>query len=667
MEQFPLMRLAVLVAVLVGSVSLAEAGQARRPGPQAAAPATDPIAEAYNEFLRARLIEDDDVEGAIAAYKRAMSLDPTAGSIPTDLADLYLRENRPNDAQVMAEQALSITPTNHKAHRILGTLYATRAGGAPDSTATPRLTQEENLKKAVEHLERAIESPMVSDASLRAMLGRLYMATGAPDKAIPLFTELVKQETGWQEGPALLAEAYSAAGRAPEGVAWLEAAAPEDPRLYATLGRAYATGRRWADAAAAYELALKASPRSLDIRRSLGESLLNTDSRADALRAREVLREALTLRGTDERALYLLSGAEMAAGDFEAAEGAARRLVAQNARNAQGYSALAQALGAQNRYQPLVDALAPAIQTFRGTPGGNTALRLLLPHLGFAYQQLGQHDKAIATFEDARRISPNDPALLGYLIQAQMAAKNYTAAGELARAGRVQNPNDVRLARLESLALRRSGKVAEGLAVLEDLVRRSGDDIAVHLALAQGYVDADRGVQAVKVLQEAQGRFPDETSVVFELGSVFDRLKRPAESEAAFRQIIAKEPTNAPALNYLGYMLAERGERLGESVDLLKRALAIDPDNGSYLDSIGWAYFKDGKLDLALDNLKRAAEQLISNSVVQDHYGDVLLKLGRFEAAIGAWTQALSGDGDSIDRGEIDRKIRAARQKLPKR
>jgi tetratricopeptide (TPR) repeat protein len=114
-------------------------------------------------------------------------------------------------------------------------------------------------------------------------------------------------------------------------------------------------------------------------------------------------------------------------------------------------------------------------------------------------------------------------------------------------------------------------------------------------------------------------------------------------------------------------MLAERGERLNESVDFIKRALAIEPENGSYLDSIGWAYFKDGKLDLAHDNLKRAADQLLTNSVVQDHYGDVLFKLGRFDDAIGAWTRALSGDGDTIDRGGIDRKIRSARQKLPKR
>src|SRR6185369_6719311 len=198
------------------------------------------------------------------------------------------------------------------------------------------------------------------------------------------------------------------------------------------------------------------------------------------------------------------------------------------------------------------------------------------------------------------------------------------------------------------------------------IARTHANDPDAVVALAQGYVDANRGSQATKLLQDAQLKFPDAGTIALELGAVLDKQKKYSESEAVLRQLIAKEPNNAIALNYLGYMLADRGERLAESVDYLKRALAIDPDNGSYLDSIGWAYFKDGKLDLALDNLKKAADQMTTNSVVQDHYAEILFRLGRYNDAILAWTRALAGDGDSIDRGDIDKKIRSAKQKLPK-
>jgi tetratricopeptide (TPR) repeat protein len=171
----------------------------------------------------------------------------------------------------------------------------------------------------------------------------------------------------------------------------------------------------------------------------------------------------------------------------------------------------------------------------------------------------------------------------------------------------------------------------------------------------------------VKTLQDAQQKFPADTTIPFELGAVLDKQKRFADAESAFRQVLSKDPEHAPALNYLGYMLAERGERLDESVDFLKKALEIEPDNGSYLDSLGWAYYKADKLDLAVTNLERAAEQLQTNSVIQDHYGDVLFKLSRFDDAIAAWNRAIVGDGDSVDKASIDKKIRSAKQKLGKK
>ena len=328
---------------------------------------------------------------------------------------------------------------------------------------------------------------------------------------------------------------------------------------------------------------------------------------------------------------------------------------------------LSEALEEQKKFQGVVDALAPAVAQFRGTANGAFALGSLLPHLGFAYQELGQYDKAIQTFEDARKLAPNDGMMIMYLVRAQMAAKNYTAAVDTVRAARVQSPDELRLASLEATALRRGGKVDQGVAAMEEFFRRKQDDPDAYVAMSQVYTDANRGAQAVKVLQDAQSKFPAETGIAFELGTVLDRQKKFAESEAVFRQLLSKEPDNAPALNYFGYMLAERGERLNESVDYIKRALAVDPDNGSYLDSIGWAYFKDGKLDMALEQLQRAAQMLATNSLVQDHYADVLFRVGRYDDAIAAWMKSLSGDLDSVDRGDLDKKIRSAKQKLPKK
>jgi tetratricopeptide (TPR) repeat protein len=175
-----------------------------------------------------------------------------------------------------------------------------------------------------------------------------------------------------------------------------------------------------------------------------------------------------------------------------------------------------------------------------------------------------------------------------------------------------------------------------------------------------------RPSEAIGVLQDAAARFPRETSIRFQLGAVFERQKRYADAERVFRQVIAEDPEHSDAMNYLGYMLAERGERLQESVELVQRALALDPGNAAYLDSLGWAYFKLNRLDLAQDPLRDASARMRTSSVVQSHYGDLLFKRGQYREAIEAWERALAGDGEAVSPGDIEKKIRNARRKLGK-
>ena len=272
--------------------------------------------------------------------------------------------------------------------------------------------------------------------------------------------------------------------------------------------------------------------------------------------------------------------------------------------------------------------------------------------------------RAVATFEEARKLAPNDPTLTGYLIQAQLAAKNYTAAAELARAGarRPARRSAARAARGE--ALRQSGRADQGVALLEGVVQKHSGDPEAYIALAQVYSDANRGAQAVKLLQDAQAKFPGRDLAHLrargrarEAEEVLRRRKPSSGSSSR------ASPTTPPRSTTSATCWPSAASSSTSRSGLIKRALEIEPDNGSYLDSLGWAYFKSGKLDLAEEHLKRAADQLVTNSVVQDHYGDVLARLGRFDEAIAAWNRALSGDGDSIDRSDIDRKIRSARAK----
>ncbi len=225
-------------------------------------------------------------------------------------------------------------------------------------------------------------------------------------------------------------------------------------------------------------------------------------------------------------------------------------------------------------------------------------------------------------------------------------------------------PDSLALTRLEAQTLLEQGLVNDAVVVLEEARTQHADDPVAHVALAGVYSEHDRVDDAVSVLVAAEELFPDSSFIAFQLGAVLERNQRFSEAEGAFRRVLAHSPDDAPTLNYLGYMLVERGERLDESVDLITRALALDPQNGSYLDSLGWAYFKQNRLELAEEPLRQASEQLPENSVVQDHWGDLLFRLGRYTAAIEAWQRALSGDAATVDLRAVESKIEDAEARL---
>jgi tetratricopeptide (TPR) repeat protein len=167
---------------------------------------------------------------------------------------------------------------------------------------------------------------------------------------------------------------------------------------------------------------------------------------------------------------------------------------------------------------------------------------------------------------------------------------------------------------------------------------------------------------------------PDEKAYLwFVWGSVLEREKKYDQAEAMFRKALAGDARNPMVLNYLGYMLADRGVRLEEALTLIKKAVELEPQNAAYLDSLGWAYFKLGNYELAEDNLRRASERLRSDPTIQDHLGELYAKTGRlklaafhWERAITEWNKSAPADVDQSDLQRAQKKLESAKVKLAK-
>ncbi len=196
----------------------------------------------------------------------------------------------------------------------------------------------------------------------------------------------------------------------------------------------------------------------------------------------------------------------------------------------------------------------------------------------------------------------------------------------------------------------RAGRTAPAVAAAEAALAARNSTPEGAFALADIYQEAKRHDAAIALLNGLVAKAPGDDELAFRLAAAYESAGRVAEAERVFRALVARDPLHANALNYLGYMLANRGLRLTEALSLIDRALAADPGNPAFLDSRGWALLKLGRAADAEAPLRTAAEALRSSSVIQSHYADVLSALGKRGEAADRLELALAGDGVDVDR-----------------
>ena len=290
--------------------------------------------------------------------------------------------------------------------------------------------------------------------------------------------------------------------------------------------------------------------------------------------------------------------------------------------------------------------------------------------LATAQEGAGQPAAAIATLEQLLGVNPafyRGHVRLAETYEREQRWKDAAAAYARAQA---LNPRAGALTSRRAAALLNGGDAEEARGLVEKAVAAAGTD-APDPMLLYLLAEAQRATRQLDSAEATARRLlasaPDDVRGLHVMALILQDKGDTAGAERSLRSLIALDPMDANALNSLGYMLAERGERLDEAVELLQRALKIEPDNPAYLDSLGWAFFRQGRIDLADPPLTKAAASLADSSVVQDHLGDLRFKQQRWADAVAAWERALAGDGQSIDRVAIEKKLRDARGRLEPR
>ena len=243
-------------------------------------------------------------------------------------------------------------------------------------------------------------------------------------------------------------------------------------------------------------------------------------------------------------------------------------------------------------------------------------------------EQMGQYDLAVAEYA---KISPSS---------------SYFLSSELGRVG----------------ALRDGGKTEAALEVLYYLSREFSDSGIVHNSLGDFLRREERYSEAKIAYDRAVDIYRENNNVswlvLYARGITHERLQEWDKAEADFRNALTINPDQANVLNYLGYSLIDRGEKLDEAMTMIEKAVSLQPESGYIVDSLAWGLFKLGKYETAIPHMEKAAELMPVDPIVTDHLGDLYWAVGRQLEAKFQWRRALSFDPELKDATRIREKLR---------
>jgi tetratricopeptide (TPR) repeat protein len=660
-----------LLAVVLG------AGQ----GAPGAASEVDSRATAYYHFTMGHLYAElagmygnrsEYVDKAIEHYKAALKADPGAAFLAEELTDLYIQAGRLRDAVVEAEQMLARDPGNVEAHRILGRIYSRMIG----DPAQGRL-DEGMLRRAIEQFQKVTEKDP-SDAEAFVTLGRLYRLAQNSVEAEKAFQKALELDPDNEYALHGLALLYSDLGDTKTAVQMWERLAQRNPhpRIFRALAATLSEARDYSGAVAALRRALELAPKDTEIKRELAENLL---LKGEYNEAATLYRELADANPRDAQYPLRLSQIYRQQGDLKKAREEHERARALDPGSLEVQYNEVNLLEAEGQ---LASAIARLKEILNSTarvayaPPERANRVMLLERLGLMYRANEQPSEAVEAFRQMAQLDADLGArAAAQIIETYRAAKQFAQAEQEAERAFKQYPNDRMLRLVRASLLADLGRGAEAVAEVKRLLDGSKDR-ETYLALAQICEKTKDFAGMAAALDEAErlSQSDEEREVVFFMrGAMYERMKKYDQAEAEFRRVLKMNPRNASALNYLGYMFADREVNLEEALELIQRAVELEPNNGAYLDSLGWVYYRLGRLDDAERYLRLALERVPRDPTVNDHLGDVLYRQGKIKEAIAQWQISLkeweAGSKAELEPDEvakIQKKLEGAKSRLAK-
>lgn len=599
------------------------------------------VADDSYQFILAKLAaEDGRFDEALASMDKLIAHHPDDVVLQYERGMMLIDAGKIDQAETAMRKVVAAKPDFYDAQRVLGRIIIDRAG-----------TDRTKVDEALQHLQMAWKlNP--DDLATGMAVSQILINTDRAAEAERVLASMLERAPDQRALNYNYAMVLTKLGRGNESKPYLERAVEVDPTYLPAVQQLidiYQKENDFDKAAAVLQPIINDDPANIDLLKQQAFFYLRA---GEADKAKNALKTIVAADPKDSRAQFYL---------------------------AEAYNDLEQYDEADKIYRKLLEQ----------TPDDGEVLA------SYGLSQMGQRkwDEAAKTFETMLKV--NDlPDNLQMLAKTQLAAIHlqdgkYEQALEESKPLLVfhDKPNGQAVnTALE--VLKRTKHYSEGVALLQPLVDKYSSDPFVNsryidfliragdkdrarvaaatqvkfgvrntIGAAEAYIQNDDYTPALQILNDAAKAKPDDLDLQFELGSAYERSGDKKTAETIFLAILKKHPDNTQTLNYLGYMWAESGVNLDRAQDMLTRAVSAEPRNGAFIDSLGWLYFRQGKLDLAEKYLTDATRLLPHDATVHEHLADVLAKRGERVKALNIYRNALKMEPDPKDEAKLRSKI----------
>lgn len=593
------------------------------------------------EFLLAKeAVKDGRYEEALTRMERVVAREPNNPVLLYERALILLDAGRIERAETELRAVVAADPGFYDAQRMLGRVLLDRSGG-----------ERGKVEDALTFLQAAYKlNP--DDLSTGITVSQLLMSTGRVAEAEKILSVMVERAPDQRALNYNYAQVLTKLGRGNESKQYLERAVTAD----ATFGPAilqlidiYEKENDFAKAAAVLQPLIDEDPLNLELQRQQAVFFLRA---GDSRSARDRFRTLYAANPKDTQAAYYLAESLNDLGEYADAEPVLQSLLNGNPGDPDLIASYGLTLAGLKRWDDAQKQFTTLL-TITNVPENLTALART--QLAYIDLQKGNVGAAVETAKTAFvfREKPNTQAI-NIAVEALRRDKKYAELVTLLEPLAQKFTADPFVNARYIEALSRAGRKEDAARVAAAQLTSGVRNV---IAAAEAYLAAENQPAAIALISEAVKAKPDEVDLRFQLGSVYERAGDRKKAEEAFLSVLEKNPDHAPTLNYLGYMWAENGVNLERAHEMLTRAVGQEPENGAYLDSLGWVYYRLGNLEMAEKYLSEATRATPRDATVHEHLGDVLAKRGDRERALQSYRTALDLDPESKDVEKIRTKI----------